>query len=165
MTGLEMAAAYAIKPNILKRCGPEHAHKILFDFVTGKRVFNEKRIRELLSQFQVAMPYYTLIARANSISDPFDNQVVEAYWIGNELLDQVTPEAVRQVIEQDVKREGWDKKQIAIMFQAIALKHAKPHHSLSVLYFFTRPGIKLDPTTFNTISEQADQCRVCVGII
>src|SRR5690606_26836571 len=43
-----------------------------------------------------ARRYLELIARANSISDPFDPRVVEAFWIGNSLLDQVTPEQLEQ---------------------------------------------------------------------
>ncbi|HNP75143.1 MAG TPA: DUF6390 family protein [bacterium] len=165
MNGLKRAAAYSIKPNMLERCGPKDAHKVLFDYVTGRADFAELTIREILKQFEVATPYYTLIARANSISDPFDDRVVEAYWLGNGLLDKVTPEAVGWVIEQDVKREGWNPEHIALMFRAISLEKARAHHSLSVLYFFTRPGIELDSLVTKSIQNSLDSCRVCSGIV
>ncbi len=49
------------------------------------------------------LPYLQLIARSNDIADPFDARVVEAYWIGNELLDGVE---VRQLYDSLVERFG-----------------------------------------------------------
>ncbi|HNW09489.1 MAG TPA: DUF6390 family protein [bacterium] len=165
MSGLKRAAAYSIKPNMLERCGPKDAYKVLFDYVTNRTDFAESAIREILRQFEVATPYYTLIARANGINDPFDERVVEAYWLGNELLEKVTAEAVGWVIEQDVKREGWNSEQISLMFRAITLEKARAHHSLSVMYFFTRPGRELDPLVTKSIQDSLDNCRVCSGIV
>lgn len=45
----------------------------------------------LCRQFTDAWPYLRLIASANGL-DPLDRRVVEAYWIGNRLLDAVSPE-------------------------------------------------------------------------
>jgi hypothetical protein len=160
MSDLKRAAAYAIKPNELQRCGPADAYRRLHDFVRGD-FKDEAAIREILRGFEVAYPYYTLIARANGIEDAFDERVVEAYWLGNELLDKVSPEAVHQLIEADVVREGWSKTQIALMFGAIALQKALPHHSLSVLYFLTRPGSRM--ILPEDIKTRADACRVCWG--
>lgn len=150
---------------MLARCGPQDAYKVLFDYVTNQADFTESAIREILKQFEVATPYYTLIARANGLDDPFTDQVVEAYWLGNDLLDKVRSEAVGWVIEQDVKREGWNPEQIALMFRAITLEKARAHHSLSVLYFFTRPGIELEPLVAKSIQKSLDDCRVCSGIV
>ena len=48
-------------------------------------------LAELARTFEGAWPYLTLIAGANRIADPLDPRVVEAYWVGNELLDPVRP--------------------------------------------------------------------------
>ena len=42
-------------------------------------------------QFDGAWAYLESIARAAGIADPLDERVVEAYWIGNDLLDRVDP--------------------------------------------------------------------------
>ena len=42
----------------------------------------------------------TLIAGANGIADPLDPRVVEAYWVGNELLDRVAPGALARHVEE-----------------------------------------------------------------
>jgi hypothetical protein len=39
--------------------------------------------------FAGAWPYLELIAAASGIADPLDGRVVEAYWVGNHLLDNV----------------------------------------------------------------------------
>lgn len=158
-----MAAAYAIKPNQLGRCGPKDAHRALYEFVLRPENFSESEIRGLLEQFPVATPFYRLIAAANNISDVFAAPVVEAYWLGNDLLKKVSRQSIAKVIEEDVKREGWEKSQIALMFKALALDRAYAHHSLSVLYFFVRPGLaeKLP----SELKLRLDDCRVSAATV
>src|SRR4029079_7379242 len=48
-----------------------------------------RRVRDLATGFEGAYPYLQLIAQANGIADPLDERVVEAYWLGSELLDRV----------------------------------------------------------------------------
>ena len=52
---------------------------------------DEAEVRALAGRFDGAWPYLRLIAAANGIADPLDARVVEAYWIGNGLLEQVDP--------------------------------------------------------------------------
>lgn len=86
MSGLKLAALYGIKPHSLGFCGPDDKG-VLLEYLKGKRV-GEKKIRKILEQFKGAYPYYKLIAKSNGIKDPFDERVVRAYWIGNELLEK-----------------------------------------------------------------------------
>lgn len=158
MNGLRQAAAYAMKPNELGRCGPGGVHETLFRFVKNPAEFKEEEIRSILEKFEVAMPYYCLIARANDL-DPFDSKVVEAYWLGNELLDRVDEEDVRAAIVDDAEKNGWDRERIALLFNAIRLKKAKPLHALSVLYFFLFGQTELS----SAIKERIDSCRVNAG--
>lgn len=159
MNGLRLAAAYSVRPNELKHCGPDGAHKTLAQFVREPEKLEEEEIRGILRQFPVAMPYYYLIARANGIDDPFDPRVVEAYWLGNDLLKNVDEESVRTTIHEDVRREQWNERQIALMFSAIKLKQARPFHTLSVLYFFTFG--KQDFS--DEVKQGLDSCRVNAG--
>ncbi|MDQ2796121.1 MAG: DUF6390 family protein, partial [Actinomycetota bacterium] len=43
-------------------------------------------------QFEGAWAYLELIAAAAGIDDPLDERVVEAYWLGNELLELLDPD-------------------------------------------------------------------------
>jgi len=79
-------ARFAYPPNELGYCGPDAAAELL------ERVDAASAgpgLRALAQQFAGAWPYLELIAAANRIADPLDRRVVEAYWIGNPLLDNV----------------------------------------------------------------------------
>src|SRR5581483_9038060 len=92
----------------------------------------------LLRRFSGALPYLQLIARANRIADPFDGRVVEAYWLGNELLERVE---VRQLYDALAERFG---KQLQGRTRELVLGKApagaRPHHSFHVLDVHSRVG-------------------------
>ncbi len=77
---------YAFMPNKLRYCGGDDNSEM---FAYALATIREPPLETILRKFTGAMPYLTLIARSNAIADPFDDRVVEAYWIGNELLDHV----------------------------------------------------------------------------
>ncbi|GAI47424.1 unnamed protein product [marine sediment metagenome] len=79
-------ATYAFMPNRLGYCGGDD-NKTLFDYCVAKHT--DPGLVIILQKFEAAYPYLKLIASSNHISDAFDARVVEAYWLGNELLDQV----------------------------------------------------------------------------
>ena len=89
MSGIKTAALYGIYPFELNLCGPlgEKPKEILSGYLSGKEV-SEEEVRNILKDFKGAYPYYERIAKSNGINDPFDEKVVRAYWIGNELLDK-----------------------------------------------------------------------------
>ena len=49
----------------------------------------DRGLVQLAQAFAGAWPYLELIAAGCGIRDPLDHRVVEAYWVGNDLLDQV----------------------------------------------------------------------------
>jgi len=87
MLGIKLAILYGIKPHELGFCGPRNKKdtQILLDYLKDKKV-SEKKIRKILEQFKGAYPHYKFIAKSNGIKDPFDERVIIAYWVGNELL-------------------------------------------------------------------------------
>src|ERR1700720_3436122 len=88
-------------PNRLSYCGPVGDNRTLFDYgIAGQA---DGGLTPLLKRFTGALPYLQLIARANAIPDPFDVRVVEAYWLGNELLEHVE---VRQLYDAMRERFG-----------------------------------------------------------
>lgn len=108
-----------------------------------------------MRRFTGARPYLELIARANQIADPFDPRVVEAYWIGNPLLDGVE---VRQLYDSLLERFG---KQLQGRTRELILGKApagaRPHHSFHVLDVHSRLG-ELEHS-LSTL----DSCRVSWG--
>jgi len=122
MQGLKVAALYSFPPGRFGLCGmgEETSHEIL-DFLKGKRVPN---IKEILETFEGSLFYYKLIAKENKISDYFNEKVVRAYWIGNELLEKVRISKLREMIAKEFKRPNLAKK---------LPKNSRAHHSFHVL--------------------------------
>src|SRR5581483_3678834 len=99
-SGMLRFIRYAFMPNRLRYCGGDD-NRTLFEYGVEQAV--DGGLAPLLRRFAGALPYLQLIARANGIADAFDSRVVEAYWIGNDLLDGVE---VRQLYDSLVERFG-----------------------------------------------------------
>lgn len=144
---------YGFMPNRLRYCGGDD-NRTLFDYAVAG--VSDGGLTPLLRQFNGALPYLKLIARSNGIADPFDPRVVEAYWIGNELLDGVE---VRQLYDALLERFG---KQLSnprtrdlLLGKAPAGAH--PHHAFHVLDVHSRLGELAHSLA------TLEQCRVSWG--
>jgi hydrogenase maturation factor len=122
MSGLKIAALYSFPPGRFGLCGmgEESAHQI-FDFLLGEKV---PKIKEILESFEGSLFYYRLIAKENKISDYFDERVIRAYWIGNELLEKVRISKLKELVVKKFKKQKLAKK---------LPENSKPHHSFHVL--------------------------------
>ena len=56
-------------------------------------------LRRLVRGFEGTWPYLELIAGAAGFGDPLDRRVVEAYWVGNDLLDRDGPTAMGRSLD------------------------------------------------------------------
>jgi hypothetical protein len=90
-SGPELFARYAYAPNELGYCGPNDPAALLESASQGGHV---EHLAHLARQFEGAWPYLELIAGCNSIADPLDPRVVEAYWVGNGLTLRVPSTAL-----------------------------------------------------------------------
>lgn len=133
--GLERAVRYSLPPNQLGFCGPSEQdnRKVLFDFASGKQV-SETAVRRILEKFEAMHPYLRLIARSNQISDPFDEKVVNALWVGNELLDNVAVADLRQMVATDFTKPGLLPREVAVKRAAQIPEKMVPHHSVHVFF-------------------------------
>lgn len=91
MDGILRCSRYAFGPNRLHLCGPD-ANREIWDYVNAG--FTDFGLQKLLTGFEALYPYLRHIARENRITDPFDPRVVEAYWIGNDLLSHIEKRAL-----------------------------------------------------------------------
>lgn len=113
----------------------------------------------MLSKFRTLYPYLNLIAHANGIADPFDDRVVEAYWIGNELLRGVGKRKLFRHLEDglDLKRK-MDIRGFSSITDRIGMS-AVPHHSFHVISVWKRTN---DAPVEHTL-ESLDNCRISWG--
>jgi len=156
LDGALLAARYAYMPNKLKYCGGDDNSE-LFAYAANRQ--SDNGLKELLAEFATMYPYLRLIADASRIADPFDYQVVEAYWLGNDLLKNVSLRgfyrymADRQQLKKQLKPALAEK-----VFGKLNLG-AKPHHSWHVLNIPKRTGYYPVEHTLATM----DECRISWG--
>jgi len=154
-SGPVLFARYAFGPNRLGYCGPEAPDEL---FGEGSSAAADQRLlRELAPSYEGAWPYLELIARANGCPDPLDRRVVEAYWLGNSLLDAVDPRSFGQSLASRFKPrlrpEGWR------WLAAKPVAGGVPVHAFHVLDVFPRIGL-LRSGTVDRVLETIDACRI-----
>ena len=149
-------ARYAYAPNALGLCGADSPRTLL---EYGDAHVSDGGLVELARTFEGAWPYLALIAAANGIADPLDRRVVEAYWVGNRLLDRVRPaELARHVDDRFRGRLGRAREHV----ESAVAAGAVPHHCFHVFAVYPwlgllRTGVVDEPLRI------LDQCRISSG--
>lgn len=157
-SGLKLAAVYGLAPHSLGFCGPQEKenHRALLDYLEGK--ISNARIRKILSRFEAAFAYLELIAQKNKIKDPFAREVVEAFWVGNKLLNKVSGADLRKMVLEKFISPGLLSANEARKRIKKISRFAKPHHSFHVYVFGTITGrVSLAPARLK------DVCRIGWG--
>jgi Family of unknown function (DUF6390) len=143
---------YGFMPNRLRYCGGDD-NRTLFEY--GVEGVSDGGLPPLLRKFTGAVPYLKLIAQANGIADPFDARVVEAYWIGNRLLDGVEVGRLYDSLRDRFGKQLQGRARERVLGKAPA--GARPHHSFHVLDVHSRVGeLEYSLATL-------DNCRVSWG--
>jgi len=154
--GALLAASYAFMPNKLRYCGGD-SNTELFEYASRQE--SDLGLQAMLKEFETMFPYLQLIAEANRISDPFNYKVVEAYWIGNELLENVSMQNFyRYLVDEQKLKKKFKLSALEKVFGKIPLG-AKPHHSWHVLSIPKRTGHYPVEHTLKTM----DECRISWG--
>jgi Family of unknown function (DUF6390) len=149
-------ARYAYPPNALGYCGPRD-HGALLDY--GAAGVIDPGLVQLARGFDGAWPYLQVIAAANRIADPLDTRVVEAYWVGNALLDRVDMREFGGFLDERFRRRagrGWDSIAQAIPAGAV------PHHSFHVFQVYPWAGLMRAGWAEHPL-HVLDRCRVRWG--
>jgi hypothetical protein len=132
--GALMFARFAFPPNELGYCGPDASAELLERAAVGA---GGRQLRALARGFAGAWPYLELIAGANAIADPLDARVVEAYWVGNSLLDRVRPRALADSL---VTRFGPQVRNRDRLLAPLG-DGAVPHHGFHVFGVYPWVGL------------------------
>lgn len=148
---------YAFPPNYHGACGPPQS-QTLFEY--GARGVVDGGLRHMATQFTGAWPYLELIAQSAGIEDPLDSRVVEAYWVGNRLLDQVGPRRLGDSMEERFRR--LTGRQFGGLVEA-AQVGGMPHHSYHVFCIYPWVGLLGDDRRHAQALTVLERCRVRYG--
>ncbi len=139
-------------------CGPDAAGELL-ERAAGGVDGADDGLRWLARGFEGAWPYLELIAAANGIRDPLDRRVVEAYWIGNALLDRVPAAMTAASLEHRFRDRTGERSWERLV---AAVPGAQPHHSFHVFGVYPWLGLlragRLDEPLL-----VLDRCRIRWG--
>jgi len=143
-------------PNRLTFCGPDK-NTDLFHYCHSSDV--DQGLKNILEEFQTLYPYLKIIARHNRIRDPFSESVVEAYWIGNHLLENINKSELHNHLVDNLKM----KKKLSIqgmnkLKDKIGLG-ARAHHNFHVLSVWKN----IDEIDSMQILSSMDLCRISWG--
>lgn len=157
--GILLCAKYAASVNFLGYCGPDEFQNIIDHL--RENVAN-RELKLLLRQFETLFPYLNLIAKTNKIDDPFNERVVEAYWIGNSLLEKVKEADLIFHLRENLLLE---RKLAKVDFKKLIKKSFLlpflPHHAFHVVNIFKMARLDLDSYKIEAI----DNCRIGWGEI
>jgi hypothetical protein len=146
--GAVLFARYAYPPNALGYCGPADAGGLL-------RPGAADEIARRARRFDGAWSYLEFIAESAGYADPLDVRVVEAYWIGNDLLDRVDPAAlVGRLLDRFAGQSGGTWR--------TAVSRALAHHSFQVFEVYPWAAL-LRASGSPTAVSVLDQCRIRVA--
>lgn len=155
IAGAVLFARYAYPPNALGYCGPS-------DPLSLAGALTERDVADLsllAREFDGAWPYLQLIAGCSRIADPLDPRVVEAYWVGNDLLRRVPKHALLNSLDERFSRRAGSA--FPNLANAVPLGGI-PHHSFHVFAVYPWLGL-LRAGRQGPALEVIDQCRVRWG--
>ena len=154
MNGIELAVRFSYITNHLHYCGPYDAHDHFLAYLKSKT--HEELVQDKIKKFEGLFPYLSTIAEKHG-RPLFDYEVIEAYWLGNHLLDAFTDEDLAGIIKKLMQR-GLPSS-IGNELITSMPKGLMPHHNYHVLYVGPGRTTGTVPTTIQTM----DNCRVSYG--
>lgn len=154
-SGEALFARYAYPPNELGYCGPPDSEAVLAaaGSSSGHPIAG---FRDRARAFDGAWVYLEVIADATGL-DPLDPRVVEAYWIGNSLLDDVDPDRFKREVR--TRFAGETTADWGVLDDPRA---AFAHHSFQV--FVVYPWVRMLGRG-DTPLHILDRCRIRSGVV
>jgi hypothetical protein len=156
-SGALMFVRYAYPPNSMGFCGP--ADSTAFREYAAAGVVDGGLVH-LARAFSGAWPYLEMIAGGAGIADPLDRRVVEAYWVGNGLLDALPLRYLANTLEDRFRprigsRFGWLAEGV--------IAGGVPHHSFHVFGVYPWVGLLGDDRKAGKALTVLDRCRIRWG--
>ncbi|NIK59143.1 DUF6390 family protein [Kribbella shirazensis] len=150
-------ARYAYPPNALGYCGPGDSAELLEYAGSG---VSDRGLAAIAERFLGAWPYLSLIAAASG-REPLDTAVVEAYWVGNHLLDNVPGSLLAAHLT-----DRFDSRVDHGLTDPIrlALLGGRPHHNFHVFAVYPWTGLLRAGPAAEPL-RVLDSCRISWGTV
>ena len=152
---LELLCRYSLITNRLRYCGPKDAYKDFLLLLEGKK-YDEEKVKKHFKRYEGLYVYLDYIAEKHN-KKPFDYDIVEAYWTGNELLDKFNDEDLKKIIRNLTKR-GLPEKHADSLISKLP-KGMNPSHSFNVLFIGVGMTTGSVPTNIITMNK----CILSIG--
>lgn len=144
-----------LSPNERGYCGPDD-HRALLEYRTAGRT--DGGLAQLAKAFTGPWPYLKLMAEKTGMGDPFHHKFVEAYWVGNELLDRIGTLDFGNTVEDKFRHRVGSKWP----GMAEAIPSGIPHHSFHVFVTYPWVGLLTESHRGEPL-HILDQCRIRWG--
>lgn len=144
---------YAFPPNVLGYCGPADAG--LTEGLVSAEASAE--LSRVIQQFEGAWPYLELIGGCTG-RDPLDADVVEAYWIGNELLDGIDMLTWGNSVDDRFRQRAGDSWSVL----SSGIVEGRPNHAFHVFCVYPWVGLLRSGYADHAL-EVVDRCRIRWG--
>ena len=147
--GAARFAQYAYPPNELGYCGPAGARAMLDPDAT-------EDIARRARQFEGAWSYLEVLAEHAGVDDPLDVSVIDAYWVGSDLLDDLDPAALVARLEDRFRGQlggSWRD----------ASTRALAHHSFQVFEVYPWAAMLAEGRPAGPAVQVLDRCRIRLG--
>ncbi|PIN84138.1 hypothetical protein COV61_01040, partial [Candidatus Micrarchaeota archaeon CG11_big_fil_rev_8_21_14_0_20_47_5] len=122
--GVLLSAKFAFPPNSFGYCGKN-------SFFHAMKRKDCRLLKTELKHFRAHYAYLKLIASENGCF-PFDRRAVNAFWIGNKLLENISQKALKHFIAKELFA-GKNSQRAGKLANNLP-KGTLPHHSFHVLY-------------------------------
>jgi hypothetical protein len=157
-SGPELFCRFAFPPNLLGYCGPSDTG-LVGDLLRGG---NDALVemRHAAVEFSGAWPYLELISGIAG-SDPLDYRVVEAYWLGNSLLQRIDLQTMGNSIADRFKAQAGPEWE---MVARTLGSPARPTHSFHVFCVYPWVGL-LRSGVIDQALRVLDRCRIRWGTV
>lgn len=156
--GATLFSRFAYPPNSLGYCGPADTALLAELIAAGGDGAAEHR--KAIAGFAGAWPYLELIGRCSG-KDPLNARVVEAYWLGNRLLDSIDTLTWGNSLDDRFRAragEDWDRIVAGVQSGGV------PNHAFHVFCAYPWVGLLRSGAV-----EQAlivlDRCRIRWGTV
>ena len=156
ISGPELFSRYARPPNLLGYCGPGDTEGVTA--VASGMEMPIDEMRRVAEAFDGAWPYLELLGGL-TLRHPLSTEVVEAYWIGNQLLDGVDLHDWGNSVSDRFRRQAgrrWPAVEDALNAGGL------PNHAFHVFCVYPWVGL-LREGFIGPALEVLDRCRIGIG--
>lgn len=150
-------ARFALPPNAYGYCGPADLDLVAELVAAGDVAVDE--MRAVAQQFEGAWPYLKFLSESSG-NDPLSHEVVEAYWLGNNLLSDVDTLAWGNSVEERFRARAGTRWRVL----ADGIEGGVPNHAFHVFCVYPWVGLLRQGFADHALSV-IDQCRIRWGTV